>query len=293
MEIYLTDLLEFIGFVANDLKVPGVDPAGGPGGITILVCPSNFDYVENSPSTYRGCPFFFFTQGWSKGCVLAVSLLALLAPTPFPLPFYPAPPPPHLLSPLVTHLRSVLLFEPPGSVLSRPPTPKFLLAMGPAFAPDCSDEDFAAACDVWLEAYSDGTPPASKLKPSGTKALEGQWGKDAWEPYCLKHGFDWKLSSDAAEVREVSERALAKVVQGGAGDRLETLPVGVICGARTGDYFDDSRKTIVQDLWVREGEGRTRKTAQKLVEGTNHFAFIHEPERFADALVEIVDELGA
>lgn len=165
--------------------------------------------------------------------------------------------------------------------------------MGHAFKPDTSADVFAAASQVWLEAYSPGEPDASRLPPSGTHALSGQWGKDTWEPHCLQPGMAWKFSGDAAEVRAVTERALAKVVPGDSGDRLETIPVGMMCGARTGDYFEDARKTIVDELWVKGGEGRTRMTAQRLVDDTNHFAFIHEPKKFAEALESIIEELGA
>ncbi|KAL8281163.1 hypothetical protein RQP46_006521 [Phenoliferia psychrophenolica] len=218
MKIYLNDLLEFIEFVASDLKVPAVPAAAGPGGITVLV----------------------------------------------------------------------------RSVLARPFTPNFLAAMGHAFKPDTSEQVFADASDVWLKAYSPGDPDESLLPPSGLKALTGDWGKEAWEPHCLQHGMAWKFSGSNAEVRATTEKALAKVVPGSSGDRLETLPVGVMCGSRTGDYFEDARQVIVEELWAQSGEGRTRKTAQRLVEGTNHFAFIHEPKKFAVALEEIVvEELGA
>ncbi|KAK4698231.1 hypothetical protein P7C70_g8052, partial [Phenoliferia sp. Uapishka_3] len=207
------------------------------------------------------------------------------------LPFSSTPPSPSTISLLTTHLRSVILLEPPGSILSRTPTPNFLAAMSPAFKPDCTDEDFVAACDVWLEAYSPGIPDAKDLPKSGTKCLSGQWGKDAWEPQCLKHGLEWRLSADAVQVREITEKAIAKVVDGGAGGRLETIPIGLINGGRTGDYFEDAMKAI-GELWKKDGEGRKRKTAEGIIAGTNHFAFIHEPKLFLDGLVEMLGELG-
>lgn len=43
MQVYLTDLLEFIAFVSKELGVPAVPVAGGPGGISVLVsAPGSF-----------------------------------------------------------------------------------------------------------------------------------------------------------------------------------------------------------------------------------------------------------
>ncbi|GAA6059073.1 hypothetical protein JCM10212_002044 [Sporobolomyces blumeae] len=119
---YLIDLVAFLKWTTDELDVPKKGP-DGQGGIVLL--------------------------GWSKGTVIPISLLALLrhlsnnstAPKePDGQPSFLARVAPS--SPLLAslpfnlsdevsslksnHLRSIILFEPPGSAFARAPTPDFL-----------------------------------------------------------------------------------------------------------------------------------------------------------------------
>ncbi|GEM06581.1 hypothetical protein Rt10032_c01g0598 [Rhodotorula toruloides] len=118
---YLCDLMEFLRFAVEELGVQGMDEQTHEGGSS-------------------------FWCGWSKGTVLCFSLLSLihLASSPSPTSFLthlPTSGLPHT-SLLRTHIRSLILFEPPGSALGRPPTSDYTTAMRVAFL---QEEELALA----------------------------------------------------------------------------------------------------------------------------------------------------
>ncbi|BGP05039.1 hypothetical protein JCM10049v2_000843 [Rhodotorula toruloides] len=271
---YLCDLMEFLRFAVDELGVQGVDEETHEGGIVLL--------------------------GWSKGTVLCFSLLSLIHLTSSPSPtsflaHLPSSGLPHA-SLLRTHIRSLILFEPPGSALGRPPTSDYTNAMKAVSPPNSSTPtEFAEAFAGWIGMYA---PSASAdevaeelLPPSGLDALGPELRKVAWEPACVAHGFSWRLAEGAEEVQRLAESALKPT--GGV-----ALPVGLIYGTRTNGYCLDAARTV-EGWWgisddAQDGgeEQAKRKTAVRKVPGTNHFAFIHEPEAFAKAVIELVDELS-
>ncbi|BGP21901.1 hypothetical protein Rt10032_c01g0600 [Rhodotorula toruloides] len=271
---YLCDLMEFLRFAVEELGVQGMDEQTHEGGIVLL--------------------------GWSKGTVLCFSLLSLihLASSPSPTSFLthlPTSGLPHT-SLLRTHIRSLILFEPPGSALGRPPTSDYTTAMKAVSPPNSSTPtEFAEAFAGWIGMYAHSADPdevaEELLPPSGLDALAPSLRQVAWEPACVAHGFSWRLAEGAEEVQRLAESALKPT--GGV-----ALPVGLIYGTRTNGYCLDAAKTVEGWWGLSAGaeedrkERAKRKTAVRKVPGTNHFAFIHEPEAFANAVVELVDELS-
>ncbi|EGU13170.1 Proteophosphoglycan ppg4 [Rhodotorula toruloides ATCC 204091] len=168
-----------------------------------------------------------------------------------------------------------------------------LLAVSP---PNSSTPtEFAEAFAGWIGMYAPSAHAdevAEELLPaSGLDALSPELRQLAWEPACVAHGFAWRLAEGADEVQRLAESALKPT--GGV-----ALPVGLIYGTRTNGYCLDAAKTvegwwgISDDAQETGQEQAKRKTAVRKVPGTNHFAFIHEPEAFAKAVVELVDELS-
>ncbi|BGP45015.1 hypothetical protein JCM10450v2_000830 [Rhodotorula kratochvilovae] len=258
---YLCDLMGFVRFAVEELGVPGVDEQTHEGGVMLM--------------------------GWSKGTVPLLSLLSLLHTTssPSPTSFLSHLPPsglPHTAL-LTSHVRSLILFEPPGSAFGRAPTADYTSAMAAVSPPNSSTPDeFAEAFAGWIGSYSPGSPAADTLPPSGLAALSPALLQRAWQPECVPHGFSWRLAASASECASLARQALAPAAGGVA------LPVGFVYGTRTNGYCLDAAETV-QGWWKESGGG---KTAVRTVEGSNHFAFVHEPEAFVRAVEELVDELA-
>lgn len=248
-------------------------------------------------------------QGWSKGTTPLMSLLAFLhlSSSPTSTSFaghLPLSGLPHL-SLLTTHLRSILLFEPPGSALGRLPTSDYTGAMAAVSPPNTSTpSEFADAFAGWIGGYSDPTSasPAevSSLPPSGLEALSPEILAAAWEPSLVAHGFSWRLAATGPEVASLAKTALAPPLS-------PAVPIGLIFGGRTNGYCLDAAATI-EELWGVKGtvagvkgessgeeqEQKVKsKTAIRKIEHSNHFAFVHEPEAFVKTVVELIEELGA
>ncbi|BGP12987.1 hypothetical protein JCM10213v2_000904 [Rhodosporidiobolus nylandii] len=184
---------------------------------------------------------------------------------------------------LDSHIRSLLLFEPPGSAFGRAPTVDYTGAMAAVSPPNiATPEHFAEAFAGWIGGYSapskPGEPAVTELPPSGLAALSPELLREAWEPQAVAHGFAWRMAASPAVVSSLALSTL----------RNPALPVGLVYGGRTVGYCLDTA-ALLSELW-REEVGRGRKGIRK-VEGTNHFAFVHKPVDFVDAVVELIDEL--
>ncbi|GAA6022948.1 hypothetical protein JCM10207_007726 [Rhodosporidiobolus poonsookiae] len=268
MAAYVGDLMQFVGFAVQELGVREKKD-GGEGGIVLL--------------------------GWSKGTTPLISLLSLLhipsssssAPSSTSFAAYLSQPPfPSPLDALdgllASHLRSILLFEPPGSAFGRPPTADYTEAMAAVSPPNTSSpEEFAEAFAGWIGQYSGA---ADGLPASGLAALSPEVLEAAWEPACVAHGFAWRVAAGADEVGALARLALAPP----GGEVSLALPVGFVYGARTVEYCLDA-KEVVRGWWEGEKVGRT---AMRCIEGTNHFAFVHRPREFAQAVQGLIRELA-
>ncbi|GAA5831400.1 hypothetical protein JCM11251_004013 [Rhodosporidiobolus azoricus] len=261
---YLADLMEFVKFAVDELGVETVEE----GGIVLL--------------------------GWSKGNVLSISLLSLLhlASIPSATSFASFLPNdgtlPHT-SLLTTHLRSILLYEPAGSALGRPPTEDFMKAMAAVLPPNkVSSEEFATAFAGWIGDYcpptSTSPEPVASLPPSGLAALSGDLLSSAWETSAVAHGFSWKLSASPAEVQQLANTALSPPLS-------PAVPIGLIYGGRSVGYCMDAAEEIMR-WWSGGDGGKVRKTAVRKMEGTNHFGFLHEPEEFVKTVQETIQALS-
>ncbi|KZO97121.1 alpha/beta-hydrolase [Calocera viscosa TUFC12733] len=158
---YMMDLVGFIRFAAEELKVPPKD-AKGRGGIVVM--------------------------GWSKGNASTMTLLSLLASPsdpPFPLPASLNLQP--YLAVLKTYLRHLILFEPPGETIGLPYTPDYDAVMH-------SSKPFMQAFPEWLLP----TVPAEKRHLLGKATDMKNASKDM--PVWLAERTDVKECARVAEV---------------------------------------------------------------------------------------------
>lgn len=303
---YLGDLLAFLEWAVAELKLPGVDDATSEGGVVLLVS------SLAQEGRHRLIDSATHLQGWSKGTLLLFSLLSLLHASPSSPTSFISSVQPTSTSLLTSHLRSILLFEPPGSAFGRPPTTDYTEAMASVSPPNTSTpEEFADAFAGWIGGYSSPSvssnpdfpsqAPVDQLPPSGLGALSPELLAAAWEPQACAHGFSWRLAVAGPEVTTLAKNAIAPPLS-------PSVPIGFIYGARTNGYCLDAAKTV-GGWWglnpfgeVEGGEKKVvvkgeevevekKKTAVKRIEETNHFAFVHQPEAFAKVLAELLDEL--
>ncbi|GAA5853451.1 hypothetical protein JCM8547_002462 [Rhodosporidiobolus lusitaniae] len=251
--------------------------------------------------------------GWSKGTVSLISLLSLLHASAPPaasgtfassLPsLLPSPEDgliPHA-SLLTTHLRSIILYEPPSIAVGAPPTPDVLTHMFPLLPPATpTQEEWVAGFTAWVGLYSNAPagssePPTSSLPASGLAAFSPELLEATYEPTAIQHNASWGPVADYTALGAWAKAALAPPLS-------PAVPLGLVYGERTMEGCLVGAKTI-EDWWgVKAGEGvvkageedggRKRKTAVRSIPLTNHFAHVHEPEKFVKALMELVEELG-
>lgn len=194
----------------------------------------------------------------SKGTAIVVNLAARLSGFSSATSA-PSPPP---------KIACFVLFEPPGSLLARIPTPDIVTSRGP---PDASPIEaashFARYCSLGDAVNS---PPTTVAQDD----VKGQATLDvAFEPGNLAHGFGWTVPAALAT------RTLAE----------SSFPIGLLHGSRTNPYFKDAAQTI-EKLW---DEGRTTagRRKAKLLEGGNHIAMVRVPAAFWQAVDEVVASL--
>jgi len=227
------------------------------------------------------------SQGWSKGTVPLFALLAAAASLPasatnflssLPADFNLATQHPALS----THLRSVILFEPPNLALGGAPTSDalpFLAAVSSPNAPTAAE--FAAAFAPWVAAASGD---ASRLGAHTVADILRVTGVPCHEPEAAPHAVvGWNLATDADELRRVAEGAT----------KGARWPTGTVCGSHSfGTCAEGVR--MVQQWWAEaQGEGRARQqSGARVVQGGTHFAQVLKPREFAAAVVELVNELG-
>lgn len=176
--------------------------------------------------------------------------------------------------------------------MGRAPTKDYTDAMAHVSDPGnkASAIEFAEAFAAWIGVYCEpGHEREAAIKDlpaSGLDALSAELRDAAWQPECVAHGFEWKLAATAQEVQALAKQALAPEQAGGAGvERLAKVPVGLIYGTRTNGYCLDAAKTI--QGWWAESE-QTRPTRAATLAETNHFAFVHQPREFVDAVIAMI-----
>ncbi|KAM0792655.1 hypothetical protein ACM66B_002436 [Microbotryomycetes sp. NB124-2] len=259
---YLEDLVHFVNWSVDELKLPSHDKKSGRGGIVLL--------------------------GWSKGTVLLFALLAALhgapaSPTSFTGHLYLKE---SDYAYIGTHVRAVLMFEPPGSALARPVTNDFKSEMAHVAPPNTpTPTEYADAFAKWISGWS--------TRPLNNAATEEQTlpGAEAWQAECCLHGFAWRLSSSPDELFQVAKTALCP-------STALSVPVGVIYGANTVEYCLDSA-SVIQDWWGITSDKRGQahstkvpKTAVRAIPEQNHFAFENDPKQFVKVLQDILAELS-
>ncbi|GAA5896603.1 alpha/beta fold hydrolase [Sporobolomyces salmoneus] len=230
---------------------------------------------------------------WSKGTVIPISLLALLnstsqAPSPS-TSFLPhlAPSTLSLARSLVSsHISSLILFEPPGSAFSRPPTQDFLTSMSSVLPPNDQNvtrQEWALTFAGWVADYRaprDEVEESQELEKSRLEDFEPELVERGWEWEGVKHGFEWTLAGEKEEIRKVGEMAIR-------GRNHEEVGVGLVYGSRTVGYFEETVE-MVREWWKEDEVGNK---VIRSVEGTNHFGFVHKPKEFVDVLMGCVRDL--
>ncbi|KAK4046882.1 hypothetical protein OIV83_005778 [Microbotryomycetes sp. JL201] len=256
---YLEDLVRFIAWTVDELKLPPYDVETGRGGLILL--------------------------GWSKGTVLLFALLATLHGSPSSPTAFTG----HInlserdLSVIQSHVRTVLMFEPPGSALARPVTDDFKTQMAHVAPPNTpTPTEYAEAFARWISGWS--TKPANLTE-------ERLPGAEAWEAECCLHGFAWRLSSNPQELLQIAKTALCP-------SSGVAIPIGIMYGSNTVEYCLDS-SSVIQKWWGvspnEKGQARvTRvgKTAVRAIAHQNHFAFENDPQQFVEVLTDILQELS-
>jgi len=229
---YMLDLAGFVRFVVEELGVPPNDGKGA-GGVVLL--------------------------GWSKGTASVMTLLSLLA-SPSNAP-YPLPPSLDLapyLTVLKTHLRHLILFEPPGETIGLPYTPDYAAVMH-------STKPFLEAFPAWLVP----TVPVEKRhllgKATDVKNVVGDM------PVWLAE------RTDEAECARVAEVGLKHVPK--------DVGVGLIwCDASIQWCCDTG-------AWIAERLGNQPNTIVRTISGGHHFFCITDPEIFVPAIEGLITDL--
>ncbi|GAA5922235.1 alpha/beta fold hydrolase [Sporobolomyces koalae] len=262
---YLKDMLEFLEWCIECLELPRKTEAGG--GVVVL--------------------------SWSKGTVIPISLLSLLFHSQVSsLPSntflsHLSPGNTSLAESLVSsHLKSLILFEPPGSAFARPVTQDFLDSMSHVLPPHdttVTRQEWADAFAGWVAAYRPARTDdeeRQQLEPSDLKDLDQGLVERGWQWECVDHGFSWSLASEKDAVREIGLGAIRGDLQG-------RLGVGILYGSRTVAYFEETVE-MIRGCWKVDGSANK---LIKSVEGTNHFGFVHKPKEFARILNELIVQL--
>ncbi|GAA5986404.1 hypothetical protein JCM5350_002909 [Sporobolomyces pararoseus] len=236
--------------------------------------------------------------GWSKGTVIPISLLALLnscsdSKSSVP-PFssflrYLSSSTLSLAQSLVSsHISSLILFEPPGSAFSRPPTRDFLTSMSSVLPPNDKNvtrEEWALAFANWVGGYRESRNELEErqvLEKSRLEDFDEELLEEGWQWECVDHGFEWTLAGEKEDIRRVGELA----VRGENGE----LGVGILYGSRTVEYFEETVE-MIREWWTEDREVGRKKVIES-VEGTNHFGFVHKPEEFMKALFDCFDKFS-
>ncbi|KZT55499.1 alpha/beta-hydrolase [Calocera cornea HHB12733] len=229
---YMIDLAGFIRFVAEKLNVPAKDEEGR-GGIVVM--------------------------GWSKGTASTMTLLSLLASPkqpPFSLPGSLDLQP--YLSTLKTHLRHLILFEPPGETIGLPYTPDYAAVIN-------SDKPFMEAFPAWLVP----TVPEEKRHMLG-KAVDV---KNAAKDFTV-----WLAE-------RTDEKECARVAEVGLKHVPKDIGVGLIWCAGSIQWCRDT------GAWIAERLGDQPNTVVRNIPGGHHFFNITDAEIFVPAIESLIAEL--
>jgi len=229
---YMLDLAGFVRFAAEELGVPPKD-SKGRGGIVVM--------------------------GWSKGNASVMTLLALLASPsnpPFSLPSSLDLAP--YLSVLHTHLREMILFEPPGEAIGLPYTPDYEAVIH-------SSKPFLQAFPEWLVP----TVPAEKRHLLG-KAVD------------VKNAL---LDFPVWLAERTDEKECARVAEVGLKHVPKEFGVGLIWCETSIQWCRDT------GAWIAERLGNQPNTVVRTIPGGHHFFNITDPETFVAAIENLIKEL--
>lgn len=110
----------------------------------------------------------------------------------------------------------------------------------------------------------------------------GLVGEGVWEPAAIGTA-GWELATTPAEVGRMAKRALVE----------SPLPVGLVYGSVTVGLCAEASKQL-QEWWAEAAEdGKGAKRAVRRVQGMNHVGQVLMPGQFVQAVMGLIDELGA
>ncbi|EJT98476.1 alpha/beta-hydrolase [Dacryopinax primogenitus] len=229
---YMLDLAGFVRFAVDELDIPSKD-ARGRGGIVLM--------------------------GWSKGTASVMTLLSLLAspqdpPISLPKGLDLSP----YLSVLYTHLRHLILFEPPGETIGLPYTPDYAAVIH-------SSKPFLQAFPEWLIP----TVPEEKRHLLGKSTDVKNALKDF--PVWLAERTDEK---ECARVAEVGLRHVPK-----------EFGVGLVWCETSIQWCRDT------GAWIAERLGDQPNTLVKTILGGHHFYNMTDSEEFVETIAGLIKEL--
>ncbi|KZT58715.1 alpha/beta-hydrolase [Calocera cornea HHB12733] len=232
---YVLDLLAFIKFVVEVLRVPSKSE-NGSGGIALL--------------------------GWSKGCAFLTTLLTSLStddelPTSLSLPRKTIDP---YLAITRSHVKSLVMFEPPGWTVGIP-------LRGPLFDESLPLADMAS---TFISGCLQTFPP--QYIETVKLSIDDMWST----------GHDLQCWNGATlEEREES-----------ATKGFDNIPpsIGVAVIYCAGTVIETC---IAGAEWMINHCAGRPNTTSRVIPGGNHFVMATDPERFDDAVMSSIRELAA
>ncbi|KAK9446459.1 Alpha/Beta hydrolase protein [Limtongia smithiae] len=185
--------------------------------------------------------------GWSKGTLLLIGIA-----TDGYLPAV-------VRAEVLSEIRGMILYEPPGSAFGMPLTGAASVLAKPGTDAGQFANDFA----LWISGfYEPGSEVAYK---TSMETLPEKLIAVSSEPQMAMAALPWKLSVDKDRLRRLVIDAV----------RCEDAPVGVCWNGHTVKYIADAAQEAA----------RVGGRVQRLDSHGNHFAFAHEPDAWLGAVL--------
>ncbi|BFZ61148.1 hypothetical protein YB2330_002207 [Saitoella coloradoensis] len=209
--------------------------------------------------------------GWSKGTNLCVGLLSPLFTSVSS----------DIRARGLKHVKSVVLYEPPGNLMGLPLTEDYKAAMLAPIPEGLGKEErdgvVARRFGEWIGGYYEHPDVNSgeyATNPTGhfTFTAEQDWAREAQEPGMVSHGFHWRLALTPREISAISLSAATS----------SFIPITLLYNRRSAAYLIEAAR-----CW-KEWGGNAREIGRGK---GNHFWFVEDAEGWLGAVIEAIGEL--
>ncbi len=181
---------------------------------------------------------------------------------------------------LRSHIRSLILFDPPSIVLSALPPADMAAAVAPVPPPNpASADEFGTAFAAWAASASGDT---AQLESHSFADVLPIVGPQAAQADRARGSLEWGLAASAEETAGLAR----------AGLKEAEWPAGLVYGSHSVGSCVEGAGLVLQ--WWEEARREARGEQPRrvrVVQGGTHFAPVLEPEEFAEAVMALVDEL--